>query len=148
MKSPVLIVPEALQAMYALSKSIEKTGFPTRTRHLVLLRVSQINGCGFCVDMHARDAKQAGDTDQRINAVAAWFDAPWFTDAERAALALAEHATRLSDRHDAVPDAIWDEAKRHYDERQLSGLLIAIAVINAWNRFNVPTRTVAGTPWK
>jgi len=97
-----------------------------------------------CVDMHARDMKRAGETDERLFAVAAWRDAPYFTDAERAALALAEALTRLDDRADAVPDDVWNEAARHYDERELSALLLSIALINVWNRLNVATRQVAG----
>ena len=95
--------------------------------------------------MHARDLKKAGETDERLFAVAAWREAPYFTDAERAALALTEAATRLSDRADPVPDEIWDEAARHYDEPALAGLIINIALINFWNRINVTTRQVAGS---
>ena len=92
------------------------------TRDLVHLRASQINGCSVCVDMHARELKKAGETDERLFAVAAWRDTPYFTDAERAALALTEAVTRLSDRPDPVPDEIWDEAARHYDETALAAL--------------------------
>jgi AhpD family alkylhydroperoxidase len=108
------------------------------------LRASQINGCGVCVDMHPRMMKRIGETDERLHAVAAWRDTPYFTDAERAALALTEAATRLSDRDDAVPDAVWAEAARHYDETALAALTLAIATINVWNRLNVMTRQVAG----
>ena len=107
------------------------------------LRASQINGCSVCVDMHPRMLKKAGETDERLFAVAAWRDAPYFSDAERAALALTEAVTRLSDRADPVPDEIWDEAARHYDEKALAALVIEIALINVWNRFNVTTRQVA-----
>jgi AhpD family alkylhydroperoxidase len=144
MNSPVMIVPEAMQALLALAKAAEKGGVPARTRDLVLLRASQINGCSVCVDMHARDLKKAGETDERLFAVAAWRDAPWFTDAERAALALTEAVTRLSDRADPVPDAIWNEAARQYDEPALASLLLSIALINVWNRLNVATKQVAG----
>src|SRR5438093_333792 len=113
MNNPAMIVPEAMQALYALAASTRKGGVPARTLDLVHLRVSQINGCSVCVDMHARDLRKAGETDQRLFAVAAWRDAPYFTDAERAALALAEAATRLSGRPDPVPDEIWNEAARH-----------------------------------
>jgi AhpD family alkylhydroperoxidase len=138
------IVPAAVKALYALSTSAEKGGVPKRTIELIQLRASQINGCGVCVDMHSRGLKKAGETDERLFAVAAWRDAPYFTDAERAALALAEAATRLSDRPDPVPDEIWNEATRHYDEQALAALLIAIATIHAWNLFNAATRQVAG----
>jgi AhpD family alkylhydroperoxidase len=144
MSSPVMIIPDAMKALYALGEAAGKGGVPRTTRDLVLLRASQINGCSVCVDMHARDLKRAGETDERLYAVAAWRDAPYFTDAERAALALAEAVTRLGDRPDPVPDDVWDEAARHYDEKALAGLLLSIGLINVWNRLNVATRQVAG----
>jgi AhpD family alkylhydroperoxidase len=144
MKSPIVIIPEAMQALQALGKAAEKGGVPAKTLGLLELRASQINGCGVCVDMHARSLKEAGETDERLFAVAAWRDAPYFTDAERAALALTEAVTRLSDRADPVPDEVWDEAAQHYSEPQLAGVLLRIALINVWNRLNVPTRQVAG----
>jgi AhpD family alkylhydroperoxidase len=144
MTNPAMILPEAMKALWALGAATEKSGLASRTVMLVQLRASQINGCSVCVDMHSRDLKKAGETDERLFAVAAWRDAPYFTDAERAALALTEAVTRLSDRPDAVPDEIWDEASRHYDERQLAALIISIALINVWNRLNVATRQVAG----
>ena len=146
MKNIVTIVPDAMKALLALHASAEKAGVPQRTQLLVVLRASQINGCSVCVDIHSRELKKAGETDERIFAVAAWRDAPYFTDAERAALALAEAVTRLSDRPDPVSNEIWQEAARHYDEAGLASLIITIAAINVWNRFNVPTRQVAG-PW-
>jgi AhpD family alkylhydroperoxidase len=145
MSNPAMIVPDAMQALYALAASAEKGGVPSRTIGLVQLRASQINGCSMCVDMHPRLLKKAGETDERLFAVAAWRDAPYFTEAERAALALTEAVTRLSDRADPVPDDIWDEAARHYDEPALAALIIAIASINVWNRLNVATRQVAGS---
>lgn len=144
MANPVMIVPDLLQALQALGKTAHDAGVPRRTALFVHLRASQINGCSFCVDMHSRELKKDGEADERIFAVAAWRDAPWFTDAERAALALAEAATRLSDRPDPVPDEIWNEAARHYDEPALAALIIEIATINVWNRLNVTTRQVAG----
>jgi AhpD family alkylhydroperoxidase len=147
MKSPVMVIPEAMQALQALAKASENKGVPKSTTNLVILRASQINGCSVCVDMHARDIKRSGDSDERLFAVAAWRDAPYFTDAERAALALTEAVTRLSDRPDPVPDEIWEEAARHYDETALAGLVLAIAGINVWNRLNVSTRQPAGE-WK
>jgi AhpD family alkylhydroperoxidase len=144
LKNPAMINPEAMQALYALSKSTEKRGVPERTLGLVHLRASQINGCSVCLDMHARMMKKAGETDERLFAVAGWRDAPYFTEAERAALALTEAATRLSDRSDPVPDEVWQEVARHYDEQALAALIIAIATINVWNRLNVVTRQVAG----
>jgi AhpD family alkylhydroperoxidase len=144
MKNPVMIIPESMQALQALAKAAEKAGVPAKTFGLIELRASQVNGCGVCVDMHARLLKRQGETDERLYAVAAWRDAPYFTDAERAALALTEAVTRLSDRPDPVPGEIWSEAAHHYDEQQLAALLIRIALINVWNRLNVATRQVAG----
>lgn len=138
--NPAMVVPEAMQAMLALGKAARNGGAPPRTATLIHLRASQINGCAFCVEMHARELKEAGESDERIFGVAAWRDTPYFTDAERAALALAEAATRLSDRSDPVPDDVWEEAARHYDEQALASLVVEIAVINAWNRLNVTTR--------
>src|SRR3989441_6508249 len=145
MSNPAMIIPNAMQALHALGASAEKGGVPSRTLGLVQLRASQINGCSLCVDMHPRMLKQAGETDERLFALAAWRDAPYFSDAERAALALTEAITRLSDRADPVPDEIWDEAARHYDESALAALIIQIVLINAWNRLNVTTRQVAGS---
>ena len=145
MSNPAMIVPDAMQALQALGASAEKGGVPSRTIGLVQLRASQINGCSICVDMHPRILKKAGETDERLFAVAAWRDTPYFTDAERAALALTEAVTRLSDRADPVPDEIWQEAARQYDEPALGALLIAIAAINVWNRLNVATRQVVGS---
>ena len=145
MTHPTTILPEAMQALQALGRASRAAGVPARTLELVNLRASQINGCGVCVDMHARDLKRAGESDERVFAVAAWRDTSYFSEAERAALALAEAATRLDDRADPVPDEVWDEVARHYDERARAGLLLAIANINVWNRLNVATRQVAGT---
>ena len=144
MSNPALSVPGALPALLALDTSTHGADVPDVTRKLVHLRASQINGCGVCVDMHARELKQAGETDERIFAVAAWRETPYFSDAERAALALTETVTRLSDRPDPVPDAVWDEASRHYDEPALAALVIQIALINVWNRLNVASRQIAG----
>jgi AhpD family alkylhydroperoxidase len=142
MKNPVMVLPEALQALLALKKATEKCGVPSKTIDLVQLLASQINGCSACVDIHCRDLKKAGETDDRLFTVAAWRDAPYFTEDERAALALAEAATRLSDRSDPVPDEVWEGATRHYDERALAALITSIAAINAFNRINVTTRAV------
>ncbi len=147
MQNPALAVPAALQALQALSKAIQATGLPRKTIELVSLRASQINGCGVCAVQHPEIARRLGETDQRLFAVAAWRDAPWFTDAERAALALTEAETRMSDRAEPVPDDIWEEAARHYDQQALAGLVLAIAGINVWNRLNVTTRQVAGVAW-
>lgn len=144
MKNPALIFPEAMQALFALNAVTEKAGLPSKTVGLVHLRVSQINGCSVCIDMHARMLQHEKETNERLFTVAAWRDAPYFTDAERTALALSEAVTRLNDRPDPVPDEIWEEATKHYDERALAALLLAISVINVWNRLNVSTKQVAG----
>jgi AhpD family alkylhydroperoxidase len=145
MPTPVAVVPDALKAMHALAKSAKRDGLPETTVYLVHLRASQINGCSFCAEMHSRELKEAGESDERIWTVGAWREAPYFTGAERAALALTEAVTRISDSPDPVPDDIWEEATRHYDEEALASLIIEIATINVWNRFNVTTRLPAGS---
>jgi AhpD family alkylhydroperoxidase len=145
MNHPVMILPDAMKALYALSNATKVAGLPESTIHLIEVRASQINGCGPCVDIHSHQLKRAGESDERIFAVGAWRDTAYYSDAERAALALAEAVTRVSDRPDPVPDEIWNEAARHYDERALAALLIAIAGINVWNRLNCATRTVTNT---
>jgi len=144
-ENPALKFPDVLKALHALGASVRKGDVPLRTLDLVYLRASQINGCGVCVEMHARELKKAGETDQRLFAVSAWREAPYFTDAERAALALAEAGTRLADRADPVPDEVWNEAARHYDEAALATLVVNIGLINLWNRINVTTRQIAGS---
>jgi AhpD family alkylhydroperoxidase len=147
MSNPAFVVPEAMPALQALSTAVHKSGIPATTLELVHLRASQINGCGVCLDGHAQMARKLGETDQRLFTVAAWRDAPYFTDAERAALALTEVITRISDQSDPVPDEVWNDAAKHYDEPELGALVLAIASINVWNRLNVATRQVAGE-WK
>jgi AhpD family alkylhydroperoxidase len=147
MSHPVLIFPEALPAMRTLSAMTEKAGVPAKTLGLVHLRASQINGCSVCLDMHQQLAKKEGETDERMFTVAAWRDTPYFDAAERAALELTEVLTRIADRPEGVPDAVWDEASRHYDEKGLAALLLAIATINVWNRLNVATKQIAGAVW-
>jgi AhpD family alkylhydroperoxidase len=147
MSHPAFAVPGAMDALQALGKSVHDSGVPMKTLELINLRASQINGCGVCAVQHPRILKRLGETDERINAVAAWREAPYYTPAERAALALTEAATRLSDRPDSVTDEIWEEAARHYDEEALAAVVLAIASINVWNRLNVVTRQVAGQEW-
>ena len=144
MTNPAMIVPNAMPALQALGTVLIKSGAPPRLLELAHLRASQINGCSVCVDMHASFLKKAGETDERLFAVAAWREAPYFTDAERAVLALTEAVTRLSDQANAVPDEIWDEAARHFDEPVLAALILSIATVNLWNRLHVATRQVAG----
>ena len=146
MNHPVMVVPEAMKALQALSEST-KPALPEKLLELVHLRASQINGCSVCVDMHPKLARRAGETDERLFAVGAWRDTPYFTEAERAALALTEAVTRLSDREDPVTDAVWDEAAKHFDEQQLASLVLGIAAINVWNRLNVAVRQPVGA-WK
>ncbi len=143
MKHPVFVLPDAMNALFALNKATEGH-LPSRTRKLVHLRASQINGCSVCVDMHAKELQQAGVPNEHIFAVAAWRDTPYFSEAERAALALTEAATRLADREDPVPDALWEEVTRHYGEAEVSALLISVALINSWNRLNASIRQVVG----
>jgi AhpD family alkylhydroperoxidase len=140
MTNPVMVLPDAMKALLALSKAAQSGTVPAATHTLIHLRVSQVNGCSVCVDMHARELKDAGENDERIWGVGAWRESPHYNDAERAALALAECVTRLADRPDAVPNTVWDDAADHYDEKELSSLLVSIAAINAWNRLNAATR--------
>ena len=142
--NPAMTTPGAMAALRKLGASVRHAGLPATTLYLVELRASQINGCAVCADMHSRELKAAGEPDERLHTLAAWRETPYFSDAERAALALTEAATRLADRADPVPDEVWDEAARHYDEEQLAALVLAIAGINAWNRINAITRQITG----
>src|SRR5258708_13517413 len=144
MSNLTTILPDALQALQALRKFAEQGAVPSQTIGLAQLRASQINGCSVCVDQHCRYLKEAGETDEHLFAVAAWRETPYFTDAERAALALTEAVTRLADRADPVPDSIWDEVARHYDEQGLATLILMIATANLFNRLNRTTRQLAG----
>ncbi len=144
MKNPAVVIPEANSAIQDLIKAAFKGGVSPRTLELVHLRASQINGCSFCVVSSLHTGQQKGESDERLFAVAAWREAPYFTDAERAALALTEAVTRLADRSDPVPDAVWEEATRYYDERGMAALLLWIATTNLFNHVNVPTRQPAG----
>jgi AhpD family alkylhydroperoxidase len=144
LKNPAMLLPDAMQSLQALAKTLMNGKVPARTLGLVHVRVSQINGCAVCLDLHHRQEKRAAEPDDRLLVVSAWRDAPFFSDAERAALALAEHETRMADRDDPVPDHVWNEAVRHYDEAALAQLVLYIALVNVWNRANVTTRQVAG----
>ncbi|MCX5342454.1 carboxymuconolactone decarboxylase family protein [Streptomyces atratus] len=147
MQNPAEIIPEALPPLLGLVKAINKGGPAETTLELVGLRVSQINGCTFCVEGHVRNARKAGESDERLFAVSAWREAPYFTDAERAALALAEASTRLSDRSDPVPDEIWNAAADHFTEKELSALVLSIGLTNLFNRINVTTKQPPGKTW-
>jgi AhpD family alkylhydroperoxidase len=143
-KNPAMLLPDAMQALLALNPALEKSGLSATIRGLVHLRVSQVNGCSVCVDMGWRQLKKDGESDERLFAVGAWHDAPYFTESERAALGLAEAATRIADRSDPVTDEVWNEAARHFSERELAALTLSIALTNVWNRLNITTRQVAG----
>ena len=144
--NPVMSVPGALDGIRDFAMSARATGVPEETIGLVELRVSQINGCSVCADMHSRELEFLGCSGERLHTLAAWREAPYFSDEERAALALAEAATRLADNPESVSDEIWDEAARHYSDQQLAGLVVTIAAINAFNRLNATTRQPTG-PW-
>jgi AhpD family alkylhydroperoxidase len=144
MKNPAFVVPNAMDALQALGKAVRDTGLPLSTLHLVELRASQINGCAVCIDMHAKEARRLGETDERLFSTAAWRETPYYTSAERAALALTEAVTRLSDRSDPVPDDVWEDAADHFSEQQLGALVLAIGTINLWNRLNAATHQVPG----
>src|SRR5690242_838929 len=132
MKNPGMVLPGAMEGIQAIIKAAYKGGVPRATMELVHLRASQINACSACVDSGGRSAKKAGETDERLWAVAAWREAPYFSDAERAALALAEYMTRLPDRQrdEAVPDELWEELGKHYDEQGRAALILWIATTN------------------
>lgn len=134
-------------ALQALARATDEEVLPAVTRKLVQLRASQLNGCSQCVDMHAKEMKKVGETEERIIAVGAWRHAPYFTDVERAALALTEALTRLADQSDPVPDTLWAEVSRLYDERSLAALIVSIANIDVWNRLNAAVGQVAGAKW-
>ncbi|MFE7560768.1 carboxymuconolactone decarboxylase family protein [Kitasatospora sp. NPDC057500] len=133
-----------LRHINSAGKVLSDAGLPHATQELVKIRASQINGCGFCTDMHTKDAAHAGESAQRLNLVATWREATVFTDAECAALELAEQGTRIADAAGGVTDEAWENAAEHYDEDQLAALISLIAVINAYNRINVINRQPAG----
>ena len=139
--------PDVGTGVQHLFKAIYSGGVPRETLELVHLRASQINGCSACVDAGVTSAAKSGVSSEKLLTVAAWYENPLFDDAERAALALTEAATRLSDRPGAVTDEIWDEAAKHYDERQLNALVLMVAVTNFFNRINTTLRVPAGIRW-
>ncbi|MEV5571789.1 carboxymuconolactone decarboxylase family protein [Spirillospora sp. NPDC052269] len=141
------VSPDFTKGVQHLFKDVYSGGVPNETLELVHLRVSQINGCSACVDAGVAGATKAGVDAGKLHGVAAWYENPAFDDAERAALTLAEAATRLSDRPGAVTDEIWDDAKKHFDERQLGSIVLMVALTNFFNRINTTFRTPAGTTW-
>lgn len=138
------VAAKALKHVIAAGNMLSESTLPLATQELVKLRASQINGCAGCLDMHTKEAAHAGETQLRLNLVAAWREATVFTDAERAALELAEQGTRIADAAGGVPDEVWANAAKHYDDDQLAALVLVIAVINAFNRLNVITQQPAG----
>ncbi len=138
------VTSQFMKHLVSASRAIHDSGLPALTQELVKLRASQINGCGFCTDMHTKEAAAAGETQQRLHLVAVWREAAVFTDAERAALELTEQGTRLADASPGISDQAWRTATEYYDERQLAALVALIAEINAWNRLNVITRQPGG----
>lgn len=140
MKNPVTLLPGALDALYTLGAAARDSGVSARIVGLVQLRTSQINGCVVTMDSHIRMLREAGETPERLSSVWNWSACDLFTDAERSALALCEAVSRSADQDDPVPDEVWNEAARHYDQMALAGLLLAIATANLWNRLNVATR--------
>lgn len=147
LENPASLLPEAVKGIQGIIKAAYSAGVPPSTMELVHLRASQINGCGPCVYSGAVNAKKAGETDERLFTVAAWRETDFFSEAERAALALAESMTRLADRPDPVPNEVWDEAAQHFDEKQLASLVLWVAVTNLFNRINATTKQPAGTVW-
>ena len=133
-----------LRHINSAGKVVSDSTLPAATQELVKIRASQINGCGFCTDMHTKDAAHAGETSTRLNLIAAWREARVFTDAERAALELTEQGTRIADAAGGVTDEAWANAAKHYDEEQLAALVALIALINAYNRMNVIVQQPAG----
>ena len=138
------IAGKVIKHINSAGKVVADSTLPAATQELVKIRASQINGCGFCTDMHTKDAAHAGESQQRLNLIAAWREATVFTDAERAALELTEQGTRIADAAGGVPDEVWANAAKHYDEEQLAALVSAIALINAFNRLNVIVKQPAG----
>ena len=141
-ENPVLA--KVFRHINSAGKVVSDSTLPLSTQELVKIRASQINGCGYCLDMHTKDAAAAGETHQRLHLVGAWREATVFTEAERAALELAEHGTRIADAAGGVPDEVWENAAKHYDEEQLAALVAIIALINTYNRFNVLVQQPAG----
>ncbi|MER5334910.1 carboxymuconolactone decarboxylase family protein [Micromonospora sp. NPDC002717] len=145
MPNPAVLIPEAMEALMAVNRAVAGAGVDGKLLALSHLRASQINGCGPCVAGGVHQARQHGASADQVHAVAAWRETPWFSDEERAALALTEAVTRLTDQPDPVPDQVWDVAATHFDQKELAALLLNIAITNAFNRLNAPTRQQAGT---
>jgi AhpD family alkylhydroperoxidase len=147
MNNPAKLIPDSMAGIQSVVKAAYSAGVPSSVMELAHLRASQVNGCSPCVYSGSVSAKKAGETDERLFAVAAWRETDFFTDAERAALALSESMTRMADRPDPVADEVWDEAAKHFDEKQLAGLVLWIATTNLFNRLNATTKQPAGAAW-
>jgi AhpD family alkylhydroperoxidase len=147
MQNPANLLPDSMKGIQSIIKAAYDAGVPRSTMDLAHLRASQINGCSPCVYSGAVGAKKAGESDERLFAVAAWRETDLFTDSERAALALAESMTRMADRADPVPDEVWEQATKHFDEKQLAGLVLWVATTNLFNRLNATTKQTAGAAW-
>ena len=135
-------VPEALRGMYQLEHYIHNSGLEESLVHLVKMRASQINGCAYCLDMHWKDLRASGETEQRMYSLDAWRECPYYTERERAALAWTEAVTLIAKDH--APDAVYEEARAQFSEKELCDLTLAAATINAWNRLVISSRTVPG----
>lgn len=135
--------PGAVEAMLGLERYLHSCGLPENLLHLLELRVSQMNGCAYCIDMHSKDLRAAGESEQRLYLLDAWREAPFYTDREQAALAWAEAVTQVSEGH--VPDAVYEQARSQFSEQELINLTLAVVTINGWNRLNIAFRRVAGT---
>ncbi|MEV0407068.1 carboxymuconolactone decarboxylase family protein [Actinoallomurus sp. NPDC050550] len=148
MTNPAFVLPDGMKGIAAIFKAINAGGISQELQEIVGLRASQINGCSACVYAHNANLVKAGTSTERIAAVAAWREAPFFDDAERAALALAEAVTRLADRSgEAVDDVLWDQVADHYDEKQVAALIMLIGVTNMFNRLNASIKEPTGTAW-
>ncbi|GAA1673819.1 carboxymuconolactone decarboxylase family protein [Kribbella yunnanensis] len=145
--NPTALLPDAMKGIQNIFKAVHQGGAPGAVLELVHLRASQINGCSACVYGGIKSALKNGETDERLHQVVAWRESDLFTDAERAALALAEEATRIADRPDPVSDATWAAVSEHYDETQLAAILLMISLTNLFNRLNAVTRAPAGATW-
>lgn len=140
---PAKVQPGAYQAMYALEQYVRKSGLEPKLLELIKLRASILNGCAYCVDMHTKDARAHGETEQRLYAVAVWKEAPFFSERERAALAWTDAVTMVS--RDQVPDEVWEQARRSFSEKEMVDLTMAVVAINGWNRLAISFGAVAGT---
>jgi len=137
------VLPEGMKAIYALDRYSQNSGLEPLLLDLIKLRASQINGCAYCIDMHSKDARTRGETEQRLYSLSVWRETPYYTDRERAALAFTEAVTLIADRH--VPDEVYEQARQQFSDEELVKLMVGIVIINAWNRFAITFRDVPGS---